>query len=85
MFTSTYQKKDVTPYMHCLGMHVSQFLKLHGNINIFTQQGLEKLNDMMTIHFHHSPNHREQEVFKQMLQKRNRLEELELGGHQRDV
>ena len=40
---------------------------------------------MMTIHFHHSSNHQVQEAFKQMLQKRNRLEELKFGGHQRDV
>ena len=25
LFTSVYQSKDVTPYMHCLGIHVSQF------------------------------------------------------------
>ena len=85
LFTSVYQSKDVTPYMHCLGMHVSQFLDLHGNIMQFTQQGLEKLNDLLTIHFHHSSNHREQEAFKQMMQKRNWLEELEIGGHQRVV
>ena len=65
-------EKRYTPYMHYLGMHASEFLKLHWNINIFMQQGLEKLNDMMTIHFHHFSNHREQEAFKQMLQKRNR-------------
>ena len=85
LFTSTYQSKDVTPYIHCLGMHVSQFLDLHGSIILFTQQGLEKLNDMMTIHFQRSSNHRETEAFKQMLQKRNRIEELEIEGHQRIV
>ena len=51
LFISTYQKKDATPYIHCFGMHVSQFLSLHGDIISFTQQGLEKLNDMMTIYF----------------------------------
>ena len=29
--------------MHCLAMHVSEFLKLYGNIGQFTQQGLENL------------------------------------------
>ena len=57
LFTSIYKNKDVTPYIHCLGMHVSQFLDLHGNIILFTQQGLEKLNDMITIHFRRSSNH----------------------------
>ena len=43
LFTSLYQSKDVTPYMHAFAMHVSQFMDLHGNITMFTQQGLEKL------------------------------------------
>ena len=51
-FRSVYQCKDVTPYyMHCLAMHVSQFLEMYGNIGQFTQQGLEKLNDLTTIFF----------------------------------
>ena len=78
LFTSIYQKKDVTPYMHCLGMHVSQFLSLHGDIISFSQQGLEKLNDIMTIYFQHSSNHREKDALKQMLQKQNRIEDTDL-------
>ena len=50
-FTSIYQCKDVTPYMHCLAMHTSQFLKLHSNLGMFNQQGLEKLNDFTTVYF----------------------------------
>ncbi len=41
LFTSVYQSKDVTPYMHAFAMHVHQFLSLHGNIVTFSQQGLE--------------------------------------------
>lgn len=83
MFTTTYQTKDVTPYMHAMAMHVPEFLKLYKGIVLFTQQGLEKLNDITTIHFQHSSNHRELEVLKQLLEKRNRIEELERGGYQR--
>ena len=71
--------------MHCLVMHVSQFLKLYGNIGQFTQQGLEKLNDLTTILFQHATNHYEQEALKQVLEKRNRLEELEYQGYQRSI
>ncbi len=78
LFTSVYQSKDVTPYMHAFAMHVHQFLSLHGNIVTFSQQGLEKLNDITTIHYH-STNHRESEALKQLLEKRNRIEELEYG------
>ena len=69
-FKSIYQCTDVTPYMHSLAMHVSQFLTLHGNISKFGQQGLEKLNDFMTIFYQHISNHREQEALKQVLEKK---------------
>ena len=83
LFTTVYQSKDVTPYMHAFAMHVSEFLRLYGNIVMFTQQGLEKLNDVTTVHFQRSSNHREHEALKQLLEKRNRIEELEIGGFER--
>ena len=71
-FISIYQTKDVTPYMHALVMYVPEFLQLHhGNISIFSQQGLEKLNDISTKHFQRSTNHQNEEALKQMLQKAN--------------
>ena len=76
VFTSLYQTKDVTPYMHAFAMHVPEFLSLYGNIVMFSQQGLEKLNDITTIHFQHSTNHRESEAYRQILEKGNRIEEL---------
>ena len=82
-FLLIYQCKDVTPYMHCLAMHVSQFLGLYGNIGIFTQQGLEKLNDFTTIFYQRATNHQELDGLRQVLEKRNRIEELEDNGHQR--
>ena len=63
--------------MHALAMHVSEFIGLYGNIVTFSQQGLEKLKDITTIHFQHSTNHREAEALQQLLEKRNRLDELE--------
>ena len=51
LFTSLYQTKDVTPYMHAFVMHLLEFVRLHGNITMFTQQGLEKLNDFTTKYF----------------------------------
>ena len=84
-FISIYQSKDVTPYMHCLAMHVSEFLELYGSTGQFTQQGLEKLNDLTTIFFQHASSHHEQEALKQILEKRNRLEKLEYQGYQRSV
>ena len=84
LFTSIYQRKDVTPYMHAFAMHIPEFLRLnHGNISIFSQQGLEKLNDVSTKHFQRSSNHRNEEALTQMLQKGNRIEILRDNGYER--
>ena len=50
---------------------------------MFSQQGLEKLNDLTTKHFQHASNHREYDALKQVLEKQNRLELLEDAGSQR--
>jgi len=63
-------------------MHIPQFLKLHGNIGIFTQQGLEKLNDLTTKYFQRSSNHKEMDSLKQILEKQNHLDVLEDDGYQ---
>ena len=50
-FVSIYPTKYVTPYMHCTFMmhHISELMSLHGSILSFTQQGMEKYNDVTTI------------------------------------
>ena len=83
LFITTYQSKDVTPYIHAFSMHVPEFVKLYGNIISFTQQGLEKLNDVSTKQFQRASNHRNIESLRQMLEKRNRIESLEDSGHAR--
>jgi len=82
-FVHLYQSKDVTPYMHAFSMHVSQFLRLHGNISSFTQQGLEKVNDITTKFYQRASNHHDFESLQQILQKHNRLETLEHRGFSR--
>jgi len=42
-----------------------------GNLISFTQQGLEKLNDVSTKEFQRASNHRDFKALKQMLEKRN--------------
>ena len=48
-----------------------------------TQEGLEKLNDITTKHYQRSTNHRDKVVLKQVLQKFNRIEDLEDSGYAR--
>ena len=41
LFTSLYQTKNVTPYMHVLIAHVPKLLRDFGSLANFSQQGLE--------------------------------------------
>ena len=82
-FTDIYLAKDVTPYMHALAMHIGEFIHLHGSVVKFTQQGLEKLNDVTTKQFQRATNHQESQSLRQVLEKRLRIETLEDSGYQR--
>lgn len=69
--------------MHCMMQHVVEFMEAHGSILPFTQQGLEKYNDLMTKdYFQPTPHHGEQSL-TQILQKQNRLEHLQSTGAKR--
>ena len=78
-----YQTKHITPYIHLLVSHISEFLAVHGTIAVFYEQGLEKLNDNVTKNYFRSTNHRDKECLKQIILKLNRLEELEDNGYGR--
>ena len=69
--------KNVTPYMHVLVAHLPKLMKDHGNIRMFSQQGLEKLNDDITKDYFKSTNHKSgEDSLWQILFKLNRLEYL---------
>lgn len=63
---------DITPYMHLLAFHVPEVMRLHGNISHFCQQGLEKLNDLVTKWYHRSTNFGPS-ALAQILSKQHRL------------
>ena len=71
--------------MHIFANHVPEFLSKYGNLVMYTQQGMEKLNDETTINFARSTNYnfRNLDALKQLLQKKNRLEYLEDTGFER--
>ena len=78
----TYQAKNVTPYIHAMMNHVSEFMKLHGSVLAFTQQGLEKYNDVITKDYSRATSHKGEQALLQIIQKRNRLEHLRDSGVQ---
>ena len=82
-FVQLYPSKHVTPYMHCMMQHVTEFMVTHGSILPFTQQGLEKYNDLMTKDYFRSTSHRGEQCLVQILQKQNRTEHLESLGAKR--
>ena len=73
-FIQVYNEENVTPYIHALVHHFYQFIDLHGDINIFNEQGIEKLNDLTTSQFYRSTN--KKNFIKQLINLRNRLEVL---------
>lgn len=84
LFLSIYQTKNVTSYMHLMVAHLPEFLRIHGSISPFTQQGLEKLNDVYTQFYFRGSNHRELEALKQILLRKNRVEFLTDSGYERE-
>lgn len=76
LFLKVYFSIHITPYMHILVYHLSEFIKLHKNIDLFTCQGMEKLNDILTISYHRSNNKhfRKKKYLEILIKKRTRLE-----------
>jgi len=62
IFLSIYQTKNVTPYIHLLACHIPEFLKRYGTIAPFSQQDVEKLNDLITKDNFRSTNHKDNNV-----------------------
>ena len=77
-FLDIYHENNVTPYIHAMANHVHEFMTMHGSILPFTQQGLEKYNDVMTKEFFRATCHRNEDALIQIIQKQNRLEHLRL-------
>lgn len=75
-FIGTEHSSNVTPYIHALMNHVSELMRLHGGILQFTQQGLEKYNDVMTKDYFRCTSHHGDNALLQIMQKQNRLEHL---------
>ena len=84
-FLSVYKVKNVTPYIHLLTCHILQFLRKYGTIASFSQQGLEKLINVITKDYFNGTNHCN--YLTQILMKLNHLEELSDEGciHSKDV
>ena len=72
-FTTIYDAKHITPYMHCFGNHLHEFIEMYDDVNNFNVEGLEKLNHMTHSHVFRATN-RNKDYLKQIMCKRNRME-----------
>lgn len=79
-FVLVYHDRNITPYIHAMANHVGEFLSVHGSLIPFTQQGLEKYNDITTKHYFRATNHKGPQAFLQIMQKQNRIEHLHDSG-----
>ena len=91
-FNICYNRSNYTPYIHLFVDHLHQFVALHGDINKFSCQGLEKTNHLNTKNYHLSSNRHmnvdhenlfnkhtdEDNYLKQMKKKRNRIDFLSI-------
>ena len=62
--------------------HVGEFMEVHGSILPFSQQGLEKLNDVMTKHYFGATSLQNEKALLQLIQNQNRLEHVKDMGAQ---
>ena len=77
LFLQTFHTSTVTPYIHVFACHLHEFQELYGNVNLFNQQVVEKLNDIITIDYFRSSN-RSNKCLSQILQKRIRISNFEM-------
>lgn len=64
-------------------LHDATCQSIHDTKWCYSQQGLEKYNDLVTKDYFRSSSHRGQECLVQILQKQNRIEDLENSGAKR--
>ena len=72
--------QTISPYIHIFVFHLTELLEIHGNINLFNVQGLEKLNHFCIQYYHHctNKNNTGNKYLSQLIKKRHRVEFLTL-------
>jgi hypothetical protein len=84
IFINKYNRNSNTifPYAHIAFFHLTEMLELHKNLNRYSTQPNEKLNEFSTIYYHQCTNKNNEKLkyLNQMFKKRNRLEFYQSGG-----
>lgn len=69
----SFLSSDATPYCHIIAFHACECIRLHGRLSEWSQEGYEKMNDLLTKRFQRATNHRFDSAFTQLLEKNNRI------------
>lgn len=94
-FCSTLET-TLCPYIHIFTYHSKELLELHGNINMYNTQGLERLNSTQTsIYFRNTnkcvegfnlkTNKLQSTYIRQLVDSKNRLDFYNLNGNMNDL
>ena len=70
----------ITPYIHIFCFHMPEFIEVHGNLNLFSMQGLEKLNSFSKTNYFRATNHHKNTFTSTLLNKMNRIDFIHLNG-----
>jgi hypothetical protein len=70
-------RDSITPYIHAFVDHLHQMIKQHGDVCLWTMQGLEKLNDILSKEFYMCTN-KHDDYLIQLIKRRNRSELMRL-------
>jgi hypothetical protein len=81
------KESTLSPYVHIFVYHGKELLEIHGNLNLYNQQGLEKLNSMQTKVFFSNTNKKRNnyQYIEQLVDNRNRTEFSNLDGSFMDI
>ena len=72
--SGSFNSEKFTPYIHIFSHHLPQMIQLHTNVNLFTCQGLEKLNERIKNVFKFNTNKQREKYQLQILNHINRNE-----------
>ena len=79
-FVEIYRKEQGTPYTHALNDHLAEQVKEHGDISLFNQQSVEKLNDQTTREYFSATN-KHSDYLHQMILRRGRIDDYEIKNN----
>lgn len=71
----------ITPYIHIFCFHVPEFIEIHGDLNLFSMQGLEKSNGFSKVNFFRQTNRQKSTFTTTLLEKMNRFNFIHLNGN----